>query len=84
MDAHSGVVSDIGSEGNGTVALGRCLEGRSCYADSFKLSFSACCLALGLGLYAAWRDFHRAQVNSERKLTARDQSESGEESAWVE
>ncbi|OSX60721.1 hypothetical protein POSPLADRAFT_1148283 [Postia placenta MAD-698-R-SB12] len=36
-----------------------CLEGRTCYADSLKLTIAACCVALGLAVYSGWRDRRR-------------------------
>ncbi|KAI0333452.1 MFS general substrate transporter [Cubamyces sp. BRFM 1775] len=40
-----------------------CIMGRECYVDSIKMTIAACCVALALGVYAAWRDIrkHRAR-----------------------
>ncbi|KAI0655262.1 MFS general substrate transporter [Cubamyces menziesii] len=40
-----------------------CIMGRECYVDSIKMTIGACCVALALGVYAAWRDLrkHRAR-----------------------
>ena len=36
-----------------------CLEGRSCYADSLKLTIAACSLAFVLGVYVSYRDWKK-------------------------
>ncbi|KAL1939679.1 hypothetical protein VTO73DRAFT_9712 [Trametes versicolor] len=36
-----------------------CIIGRECYRDSIKLTMVACTIALGLGIYAGWRDTKR-------------------------
>lgn len=36
-----------------------CIIGRECYRDSIKLTMVACTVALGLGIYAGWRDTKR-------------------------
>ncbi|KAK7689988.1 hypothetical protein QCA50_006630 [Cerrena zonata] len=36
-----------------------CLEGRACYADSLRLTISACSLAFVLGVYVAYRDWKK-------------------------
>ncbi|PCH41731.1 MFS general substrate transporter [Wolfiporia cocos MD-104 SS10] len=37
----------------------KCLQGRTCYSDSLKLTIGACCAALMLSAYAGWRDYRR-------------------------
>jgi len=34
----------------------QCIEGRSCYVATLYITVAACCLALGLSIWAAWRD----------------------------
>ena len=36
-----------------------CAAGRACYVDSLQLTIAACCVALGLAVYAGWRDLRR-------------------------
>ncbi|KAH9853298.1 MFS general substrate transporter [Lenzites betulinus] len=36
-----------------------CIIGRECYVDSLKLTIVACTVALGLGIYASWRDLKK-------------------------
>ncbi|KAI0820729.1 MFS general substrate transporter [Trametes gibbosa] len=36
-----------------------CIIGRECYVDSLKLTIVACTVALGLGVYASWRDLKK-------------------------
>lgn len=43
----------------GLPSTSQCLEGRTCYADSLKLTIAACCVALGLAVYSGWRDRRR-------------------------
>jgi len=52
-------VSSLSRRG-GLPSATQCLEGRACYRDSLKLTIAACCIALGLAMYAGWRD-HRRQ-----------------------
>ena len=35
----------------------QCLSGRTCYADSLKITIAACTFALVLALYAGWKDY---------------------------
>ncbi|QRV72964.1 major facilitator superfamily transporter [Ceratobasidium sp. AG-Ba] len=40
----------------------QCYDGKSCYVDSVHLSLFACCCALGLSIFAAWRDRRRLEM----------------------
>ncbi|KAG8742354.1 hypothetical protein FRC10_001635 [Ceratobasidium sp. 414] len=42
----------------------QCYEGKACYVDSIQLSLIACCCALGLSLFAAWRDRQKLEVSN--------------------
>ncbi|KAF8607493.1 MFS general substrate transporter [Ceratobasidium sp. AG-I] len=37
----------------------QCYDGKACYVDSIQLSLFACCCALALSIFAAWRDRQR-------------------------
>ncbi|KAK0492757.1 major facilitator superfamily domain-containing protein [Armillaria luteobubalina] len=54
LDAHE--PKDTKSEA--TVMRGdrQCLEGKACYVDTLYLAIAGCFLALGLSVYACWRD----------------------------
>ncbi|OCH93252.1 MFS general substrate transporter [Obba rivulosa] len=40
----------------------QCFDGRTCYADTLKLTIAACCVALGLAIYAGYRDYQRSPI----------------------
>ena len=48
----------IGARG-GIPSSHHCIIGRACYVDSLKMTIVACCLALGLAVYASWRDLRK-------------------------
>ena len=62
----------------------RCLDGRTCYYQSFQLTISACCLALILGLYAGFRDARKARASATSKIINERENDRMEETAWVE
>ncbi|KIK64717.1 hypothetical protein GYMLUDRAFT_258739 [Collybiopsis luxurians FD-317 M1] len=43
------------------IPAGQCLKGLECYVDSLRLSIWACSGALGLSVWAAWRDQRKAE-----------------------
>ncbi|KIK64713.1 hypothetical protein GYMLUDRAFT_258738 [Collybiopsis luxurians FD-317 M1] len=43
------------------IPVGQCLKGLECYVDSLRLSIWACFGALGLSIWAAWRDRRKAE-----------------------
>ncbi|KAI0717569.1 MFS general substrate transporter [Cerioporus squamosus] len=45
-----------------------CIIGRECYVDSIKITIAATIVALGLGIYASWRD-----LKKQRKWASRNQ-----------
>ena len=64
LDAHSPVTSVLNPQSTevGDGHEERCLDGRDCYKLSFGLTILACCLALCLSVYAAWRDQRTAKA----------------------
>lgn len=44
-----------------------CFEGRACYIDTLKITMAACCLALGLAVFAAWRDWRSLKRKEARR-----------------
>ncbi|KDQ53050.1 hypothetical protein JAAARDRAFT_162309 [Jaapia argillacea MUCL 33604] len=46
---------------DGLPSIHQCYEGRECYVASLYMTTSACFVALGLSLWAAWRDRQRKQ-----------------------
>lgn len=40
----------------------QCLSGRSCYADSLYITMVACAVALGLAVYAGWKDYRNMKA----------------------
>ncbi|KAJ3483194.1 hypothetical protein NLI96_g6485 [Meripilus lineatus] len=84
LDAHSPVASALNSQfsGVGNDLGERCLDGRDCYKLSFGLTILACCLALCLGVYAAWRDQRTAKAAGADFVASEDDGR--EDSAWVE
>ncbi|KZT13250.1 MFS general substrate transporter [Laetiporus sulphureus 93-53] len=60
LDAHApGHSTSVPVPRAGLPSSTQCLEGRSCYTDSLKLTIGACSVALALALYAGWRDRRR-------------------------
>ncbi|CCM06575.1 uncharacterized protein FIBRA_08853 [Fibroporia radiculosa] len=60
--AHPGLASHAGILARaGLPSERQCFDGRACYVDSIRLTIGACCLALGLALYAGWRDRRRQE-----------------------
>ncbi|KAI0751758.1 MFS general substrate transporter [Daedaleopsis nitida] len=50
---------DTLSARDGIPAAHHCVVGRACYVDSLQMTIVACCVALGLGVYASWRDLRK-------------------------
>jgi hypothetical protein len=44
------------------LAEASCLEGRDCYMASFYITIAACCLALALSVWVAWKDRQKHTV----------------------
>ncbi|GBE79045.1 predicted protein [Sparassis crispa] len=51
--------ASVALPGFGPPSAHQCLDGRSCYVDTLKLTLAACCLGLALAVYAGWRDRRR-------------------------
>ena len=48
----------------GTPLSHHCAAGRACYVDSLRMTIAACCVALALGAYAAWRDVRMERADA--------------------
>ncbi|KAF9263186.1 MFS general substrate transporter [Marasmius fiardii PR-910] len=44
----------------------RCLDGKACYVDSFRLTTFACLVGMGLSVWAAWKDRKRLLGKGEK------------------
>jgi hypothetical protein len=62
---------------NDTDRLHQCLEGRQCYVDSVKMTAAACVLALGLSVFAGWRDMQRKKAIASYTLMTRGNGSAG-------
>lgn len=67
MDAHAEIPSEPSTDGalalvrvraaaSATDARHVCLQGRLCYAETLHLTAFACFVAMGLSVWAGWRD----------------------------
>ncbi|KAI0637554.1 MFS general substrate transporter [Trametes polyzona] len=61
----SATTGEIHARG-GIPSAHHCIVGRECYIDSIKMTIAACTIALGLAVYAGWRDFKRQRRHASR------------------
>jgi len=62
-------LEQIRAQTQGAVALAApgCSEGRLCYVDTLYITAAACALALGLSVWAGWRDKRKLSVAAEQQ-----------------
>jgi hypothetical protein len=63
----AGTGKEKGGEVVVVLAAPECDEGRLCYVNSLYITVAACLLALGLSLWAGWRDRRKLRAAAEKE-----------------